>query len=300
MKLTQLITILFLTLPMMIQAQDPITYQQEDGDTHFLGTIDREDLNTAPHKEWLDAIYEDYTLVNSKLEFINTNYDKDVKIKVFMGTWCGDSKREVSRFLKIADHTKIDPTNISIICLDDRREHYKQGPNREEKGYNIHRVPTFIFEKDGEEIGRIVESPVNKLETDIAQIYAGLPSIPNYKLAYKVSQLIEEHPGEEPSTFIEENFSELEDLSDSANELTTYGFVLLAAEEHDKAKLVLELNSKLFPENGYAMYCLGRAYMLNEEDAEALECFTEAMELGGDYGYSIGRIKEMVITKENP
>ena len=294
MKLTQLIITLLLCLPIIIKAQSPITYERKDGDTHFLGTIDRSDLNKAPHKEWLDSIYNEYEVERSQLEFINTNYDDEVKIKIFMGTWCGDSKREVSRFFKILDHSKMDPSNISIICLDNRRENYKQGPDREEKGYGIHRVPTFIFEKENKEIGRVVEFPVNKLETDIAQIYAGLPSTPNYKLANEVGQLLEKHSVEEASAYFQEHLSELEELSDNAKELSTYGFVLLAAEEYDKAKLVLKFNSELFPEDGYAMYCKGRAHMLTDENAEALACFTEAMELGGDYGYSIGRIKELL------
>ena len=52
-----------------------------------------------------------------------------------------------------------------------------------EKGYNVLRVPTFIFYKDGKEIGRFVEHTVNDatLEHDILQIV----SEKGYKHAYE-------------------------------------------------------------------------------------------------------------------
>jgi len=49
---------------------------------------------------------------------------------------------------------------ITLIDLHGGKDYYKQGPNREEKGADIHRIPTFIFEKDLVEIGRIVKRPL--------------------------------------------------------------------------------------------------------------------------------------------
>ena len=48
--------------------------------------------------------------------------------------------------------------SCSLLKLYDRDEKYKQGPNGEEKGEKIHRVPIFIINRDGKESARIVES----------------------------------------------------------------------------------------------------------------------------------------------
>ena len=59
---------------------------------------------------------------------------------------------------------------LEVIAVDNDRDSYKQSPTAEEKGLNIHRVPTFIFYKDGNEVNRIVESPVETFERDILAI----------------------------------------------------------------------------------------------------------------------------------
>ena len=62
-----------------------------------------------------------------------------------MGTWCGDSKEWVPSFLKIWDQLGLDRKKLIFTALYDIDERYKQGPNGEEKGKQIHRVPNFIF-----------------------------------------------------------------------------------------------------------------------------------------------------------
>ena len=47
-------------------------------------------------------------------------------------------------------------------------------------GKNIHHVPTIIIYKNGDEVGRIVESPIESLEEDIFNILIGAPLEHNY------------------------------------------------------------------------------------------------------------------------
>ena len=47
-------------------------------------------------------------------------------------------------------------------------------------GLNIHHVPTVIFYKNGNEIGRIIEYPVQLLEEDMVAILTGASYTPNY------------------------------------------------------------------------------------------------------------------------
>ena len=50
-----------------------------------------------------------------------------------------------------------------------------------QEGFDIIRVPTFIFFKDGKEIGRFVEYPRESVEADILKIVSGEP----YKHSYE-------------------------------------------------------------------------------------------------------------------
>ena len=99
--------------------------------------------------------------------------------EVFLGTWCGDSRREVPRMEKIFSEMGIDMSNVLIVTLD--RD--KISPNGEQEGKDIRYVPTLIVNKDNQEIGRIVESPSSEtatLESDLFEISLCIPPVPNY------------------------------------------------------------------------------------------------------------------------
>ena len=83
-----------------------------------------------------------------------------------MGTWCSDSRREVPRFFKILDAVNYPSDKVAIICVDED----KKTRGNELTGLKIELVPTLIFYKNGNELGRIVESPNDTLEKDIIKI----------------------------------------------------------------------------------------------------------------------------------
>jgi hypothetical protein len=92
------------------------------------------------------------------------NYKHEVNVIIFLGTWCGDSRNNVPAFFKTVGQNK----NISYkIWAVDRQ---KKLENNLPEQYNIERVPTFVFEIDGQEIGRIVENPQNSMEEDVLEI----------------------------------------------------------------------------------------------------------------------------------
>ena len=96
---------------------------------------------------------------------------KDVDITVFFGGWCSDSKRQVPHFLKIADAAGIPSDHIRFYALD----RTKKSDDSTTDHYRIERVPTFIFSRDGAEVGRITESPQTTLEADmLAILFEGL------------------------------------------------------------------------------------------------------------------------------
>ncbi|MEZ4907148.1 MAG: thioredoxin family protein [Saprospiraceae bacterium] len=93
-------------------------------------------------------------------------YFDDISIKVFLGTWCSDSRREVPRFIKILNEAGFDMQNLEIMCLD--RD--KKAPDYTSNTFNIQYVPTFIVYQKNKELGRIIETPENTLETDLLKI----------------------------------------------------------------------------------------------------------------------------------
>lgn len=111
----------------------------------------------------------DTVVTDPNLEGLIRNVNAGVNFLVFFGTWCSDSRREVPHFLKIADECGIDSSRIRLYGLDRSKKSSDGLTDR----YRIDRVPTFIFLRNGEEVGRITEKPSGTLEADILSILAG-------------------------------------------------------------------------------------------------------------------------------
>lgn len=134
----------------------------------LIGTINKNDLQQAPHSRWFDPMYKSYKPDKEALKTIQEHIN-DYEIKVFMGTWCADSQLEVPRFYKLLDLSNYNLDRLEVTAV---RED-KTLPDGSQKEYDVTYVPTIIFFKDGEEAGRFVEYPQDELEKDIAKIVSG-------------------------------------------------------------------------------------------------------------------------------
>lgn len=135
----------------------------------LLGEFHKEDLQQKPFSKWFSPRYEDFSPETEAMATIKENID-DYKIKVLMGTWCGDSKRELPKFLKILDNSDYNYKNIEMVAVD----YNKTTPSKIEEELDVHHVPTIIFYKNGEEVNRFVEySQEESIEEDIAKIVSG-------------------------------------------------------------------------------------------------------------------------------
>ncbi|QHI38551.1 hypothetical protein IMCC3317_39440 [Kordia antarctica] len=139
------------------------------------GVQTRETISAAPYDSWFAPTYSTYPVDKEITAEIQTLF-ADITVKIFMGTWCEDSQREVPHFYKILDVMNISKEKVELITLDEEKE----TPKHLEDGFNITNVPTFIFYRNGKEINRIVESPVDTLEEDILTILSG----DDYKHSY--------------------------------------------------------------------------------------------------------------------
>lgn len=93
------------------------------------------------------------------------------RVDVFLGTWCGDSVREVGRFLRYLDSMGSAPFEVRLIAVD----RTKSAPGFSE-GVGLRYVPTFVVVRGGREVGRIIESPPNEIGRDLAALLSGAAS----------------------------------------------------------------------------------------------------------------------------
>jgi len=114
---------------------------------------------------WWNPEYNMYDVDSTEVEKLKVIL-KDIDITIVMGTWCSDSRVEVPHFYKILDEINYPREKVTLINVN--RE--KQGLENEVEKLDIILVPTFIFYKAGEEIGRIVETPYETLEKDMPEI----------------------------------------------------------------------------------------------------------------------------------
>ena len=157
-----------------------VTATDKKGNLILLGKTDRERLAQAPFDTWYTKNYNSYVVDSTTANQVKPLL-RNKRFLLFMGTWCGDSRREVPRIYKILDYCRVKPTQIQLINLNNSDTAYKQSPQHEEQGLNIRRVPTLLIFEDQREVGRMVESPVTSLEKDILANVTNQPYEHRYK-----------------------------------------------------------------------------------------------------------------------
>ncbi len=134
----------------------------------LVGSFEPDDLLEKPYSEWFNSTFEEYTPNQEIVQQLNPLF-KNIRIQLFMGTWCEDSRREVPAFFKIINSLDLTNTEIQYTAVDKD----KMTPSGIEQVYGIEYVPTIIFFKGEKEINRIVEFPVISLEEDMLAILNG-------------------------------------------------------------------------------------------------------------------------------
>ena len=90
----------------------------------------------------------------------------DVSVLIFFGTWCHDSQREVPRMLKILEAVGLPEDHIKMVTLD----FSKTDPGGLAVANGVEFTPTFIFFRQQDEIGRIIERPAKTLEEAMVEL----------------------------------------------------------------------------------------------------------------------------------
>lgn len=93
-----------------------------------------------------------------------------VEVEVLLGTWCSDSRRELTRLWRALDESGPEPV-FSIRYFGVARG--LEQPAQVVEGKELRFVPTFIVRRAGSEVGRIVESSENGIESDLWALLDG-------------------------------------------------------------------------------------------------------------------------------
>jgi thiol-disulfide isomerase/thioredoxin len=158
--------------PVMTDATTP-EINFHDQTTWILGYFKPDQLTHYPYSTWYVKGIDDYQIKTEALnKLLEINKD-DLSIKIIMGVWCPDSRREVPRFMRVMDAWHFPVEKLIFIGVDDA----KQSPVGEFTSLDIQRVPTFILYKNNIEAGRIIENPKTSLEQDLVDILAGMNNI---------------------------------------------------------------------------------------------------------------------------
>lgn len=259
----------------------PITnaqVQNEQGKTILAGHCSVSILQTGAYKEWFDKSYNNYTVDTATIHLMQP-YLANKTIEIFLGSWCGDSKREVPRMIKILQLASFDTANLKLIFVDNSTKAYKQSPQHEEAGKTIHHVPTIIVYANNKETGRIIESPKISLEKDMLAILLHQPYAPNYKsIAWWVKNVKEKGTimSDEKLQNVSHN---IKPVNERMSELNTYGYVLLAQKNYAGALNVFKVNALLYPAMAGTYDSLGEAYMQAGNNGEAKKNYEKVLQL---------------------
>lgn len=131
------------------------------GQKILIGRVMRNDFSDS---SWYRENYGLYNPTEKLIRQIDSLSNMD-SVVVYFGSWCSDSQMWVPMFLHIVDKTTL-KNHVSLVALPRSRGWRKQLTG----GLDIDRVPTFVFYRDGKEIGRIEEEPKGDLGANVVRI----------------------------------------------------------------------------------------------------------------------------------
>ncbi len=144
---------------------------------------EKTDRDTILKEEKWQTVYDTFEVDDSMMEVLASKIGDNLVIDVYFAFWCHDSETNVPPFIKIIDQIKKlnsddnsgeNSDDNNAVALTVNYYSVKRKANKKIKYYvkdlKVERVPTFIFYRDGKEIGRIIENPKKSLTEDFLEI----------------------------------------------------------------------------------------------------------------------------------
>jgi tetratricopeptide (TPR) repeat protein len=267
-------------------------YKNAKGDTHICGEFPLDYLeHDSTYSVWFNKYYNGLKLPSKRLRLKSKL--KNSTVDIYLGTWCGDSKKWVPQFIKLWDELGLKRSQLRLIALYNDEERYKTSPDGEEQGQQIQRVPVFIFKSNNVEYARIVESPKNDLITDVAQIALGFLSKPNYEGANYLFKILDTEPLEMIEKNMNEHYKILRNITHNSKELNTLGYVLLRNKRIKEANFCFKLNTYLFKYTPNVYDSYGEILALEGKHLKALKMYKKVLAIEPENKNAKAQIKHL-------
>lgn len=273
----------------------PLTnYAQSQHDApKLLGISTVNHLQQEPYAAWYTTNFSAYKPNRSVVEQLKKKNLSKYSMKIFFGSWCGDSQRELPKMMKVLEQLSFPDNSVALIGVDNASPVYKQSPQREEAGQHIYRVPTFIIYKGETEIGRIVESPVETIERDLLKIISEKEYVPNYYTFPVVNGWLRDGLLKDENVNPRGLAFQLKSIVFNESELNAYGYVLLAQSNLQEAITVFRINANLFPQSANCFDSLGEAYATAGFKDKAIQAYEFAANLDPENESIQERLKKL-------
>ena len=147
------------------QTKNVVIMDEKINKNVMIGYCDRSGLEKGVFGTYFASQYDLYYPKDGVIKKLTEEINK-VQITIVFATWCSDSRLQLGRFYKILDETGYKEKNLTAIGVN--RDKNALSVNIE--NLDVKLVPTFIIYQNGNELGRIVESPKKSLEDDLWKI----------------------------------------------------------------------------------------------------------------------------------
>lgn len=265
------------TIPAGTQLSNAKTLNQS-GQTILVGPASLSILQRIDNKSWYDNAYQNYSVDLSKAQELKPRLERK-RMKIFLGSWCGDSKRELPRMLKVLELAGMDTADVSLIFVDYSIKNYKQSPGQEEKNKNIHHVPSFIVYNGKKELGRIIKTPVVSLEKDLLSILQQTGYQPKYLAIDYWIKKISSRMNHMTDLELQNLVSVIKPMCKHSGELNAYGYVLLPAKKQEESLNIFRLNTMIYPESAKVFDSLGEAWKTIGNKSDAIVAYQKVLSL---------------------
>jgi thiol-disulfide isomerase/thioredoxin len=161
-----ILLVIFFSMLFFTCSQPHYTMTEEEGGTKIvLGEFKRELFTKEPNFNWFTFHYDEYTPDSSVVGQLKEKLS-GLHFVIILGTWCGDSKRETPKMIRVLDMAGISDRKIEYHGVD----RTKRSVDGSTDHYNVTRVPTLIVLDGQTELGRITEYPRKTIELDLLDI----------------------------------------------------------------------------------------------------------------------------------
>lgn len=266
--------ILLISVLMMVK-----TNWAQKKNTPLLGVCAAAELSTEPHASWYLPNFANYNPNYQVIDQLKKLNLKKFRYRIVFGSWCGDSKRELPRMMKIFSTLGIPEKSIELVGVYDSLAVYKQSPNREEKGLHVYRVPTLIVYQNEKEAGRIVEYPVETLERDLFKIVSGSGYNANYKGYPQIDNWLMNGVLTDVNMSPRGLADQIRPSINRESELNSCGYVIMGQGDIKAAISIFRININLFPQSSNCFDSLGEAYLLDGQTENSKACYKRVLEL---------------------